>query len=122
MRQGTHQLAQKSTRTYLPWKSARETLFPKVSACVKGSAVRPIPVSLSVLMLCSMALIGTLFLACGLACCNSSSREARSSPLRKVKNIGYTIAGLFLCFSTKLLSSVACSVFLLSISLRNVAI
>src|SRR5690606_40588048 len=41
LRQGPHQLAQKSTNTYLPLNCARDTIFPAVSVCEKSNAVSP---------------------------------------------------------------------------------
>ena len=40
-RQGPHQLAQKSSNTYLPRKEDSETGLPDVSACVKSIAILP---------------------------------------------------------------------------------
>src|SRR5882757_3991560 len=64
-RHGLHQLAQKSTNTYLPLKSLNDTGLPDVSFCLKSIAVFPIPVNLSTSILCKILLAGKLFFAAG---------------------------------------------------------
>src|SRR5580658_3726593 len=63
VRQGTHQLAQKSRRTYLPLNACKETGIPAVSFWVKSKAVLPIPVRLFTRMLFANRLAGALFRA-----------------------------------------------------------
>ena len=45
-RQGTHQEAQKSSRTYFPFKDSRETGFPSLSFSVNAGAGIPLSVAL----------------------------------------------------------------------------
>src|SRR5688500_3663562 len=48
LRQGPHQLAQKSSRTYLPRKDDKLTGLSSVSFCVKSIAIAPMAVFLAI--------------------------------------------------------------------------